>query len=135
MKLKLFGVGDDFVAKLLADFITKGVMFLHFNLGLSEDKVWRLVYEVLKQLDRMGIHLHLKQDIDTTLLHDPEYVEGKVKSDVDEALKKHEDLTGPPEPVIVPVFSETTEGDTPLGGGLRLRSPWIGDSSETGSSG
>ena len=53
--------------------------------------------------------------------------ERRIERDVDKAIEGYweESEKVNPEPPVIPIFSEEKEGDTPLGGEMRIRSPWV----------
>ena len=125
MKVTFMGVGKDTLPKLFAHLITKAISFLLKKFDLNEELLWLLVYTVLKELEKRGFEFSLSQQISERFIEDEQLLDVKVKEDVTEAIEQYEELTGPKEPVIIPVFSETKEGDTLLGGEMRLRAPWV----------
>jgi len=131
MKVELFGVSKDTFARVATTIITKTIKFLTHQFDLDEDLLWKLVYKCIQELDKRGFKFYLRDDITNVLHQVDEYIVTKVESDVDDAIKEFKDLTEKNYPPIIPVFSETEEGPTPLGGELRLRAPWVDKDPET----
>lgn len=87
--------------------------------------IWQvLVVEIIRSLWGKGLyrtHPVLKR------MHDewfPIWVEWKTKATMKEVDKQIEEMSLESE-VDPPVFSEELEGETPLGGKLKLRAPWL----------
>ena len=131
MKVELFGVGKESFAKIATTIITKTIKFLTHQLDLDEDLLWKLVYKCIQELDKRGFRFYLREDITNSLHQIDEYITKKVETDVDEAIKEFKDLTKEETSSTIPEYSETKEGDTSLGGEMRLQSPWVDKDPET----
>ena len=64
--------------------------------------------------------------LNSVMIQNPLLLEYKVHRDVDFAIEDYQVLTDEKEEVIIekPIFSEVKEGDTPLGGEMRLSAPY-----------
>ena len=77
-------------------------------------------------IDEIGQHYHIRL-INELILRVPELLSARIDRDVSKAIEEYKDMVEWEEPEIVPVFTEEKEGETPLGGEMRLRAPWIKD--------
>lgn len=98
------------------------------------------IFKVLKEFSKKGwvkdnpITNEVKYQINKKINETPELLDYKVKRDVDRAIsdyKKESEKIHGPEPEIKPIFTETLEGETLLGGEMRLRAPWINEDGST----
>lgn len=98
------------------------------------------IFKVLKELSKKGwvrdnpVTDEVKYQINKKINETPELLDYKVKRDVDRAIsdyKKESEKIYKPEPEIKPIFTETLEGETLLGGEMRLRAPWINEDGST----
>jgi len=98
------------------------------------------IFKVLKELSKKGwvrdnpVTDEVKYQINKKINETPELLDYKVKRDVDRAIsdyKKESEKIHKPEPEIKPIFTETLEGETLLGGEMRLRAPWINEDGST----
>lgn len=98
------------------------------------------IFKVLKELSKNGwvrdnpVTDEVKYQINKKINETPELLDYKVKRDVDRAIsdyKKESEKIHKPEPEIKPIFTETLEGETLLGGEMRLRAPWINEDGST----
>ena len=91
-------------------------------LGLTEKEFMRFVDEANRSWFR-------NKKLNDYVLADDKWLEARIEGDVDAALNTTEMLTAFPEDVKIeaPVFTEETQGETALGGELRLTSPWKTD--------
>jgi hypothetical protein len=49
---------------------------------------------------------------------------GRIDSDVDKAIMEYNSEVQTEDSTLVPVFTEEQDGETLLGGEMRIRSPW-----------
>ena len=104
---------------LIGFFLGFLVDFLHKRFKVSQETLWDLI-------DEIGREFKI-EDINELVLSYSHLLERRIERDVDEAIEdywKEEDKINLPPPVI-PIFSEEKEGDTPLGGEMRIRAPWV----------
>ena len=94
------------------------VDMLHSILGVPQKDLWVII-------DQIGREYGIK-DINDVILNSPTLLDGRIKRDVDDALK---DIT-PEDPEIESVFTEEKEGETPLGGEMRIRGKWVPENKE-----
>jgi len=95
------------------------VDLLHRLFKVSQESLWDLI-------DEIGREFKI-EDINELVLSYSHLLERRIERDVDRAIDnywKEEDKINPPPPVL-PIFSEEEEGDTPLGGEMRVRAPWV----------
>lgn len=67
--------------------------------------------------------------INDYIINHPQLLDRRITREVDSSIDEYNDLTGNTTDVILeePVFTETLEGETALGGTLQLSSPWMTD--------
>jgi hypothetical protein len=101
--------------------------------------LWEM-FKVLKEFSKKGwvkdnpVTNEVKYQINKKINETPELLDYKVKRDVDRAISdynKESEKIHKPEPEIKPIFTETLEGETLLGGEMRLRAPWINEDGST----
>ena len=107
---------DVFVAAL---FLNLAVTLLVRFLKVTPIQLWAIIDEIGRQY-KIAL-------INELILQSPELLEERISRDVDKAIDEYKDMVEWKEPEIKPVFSEKKEGETPLGGEMRLRAPWIKD--------
>ena len=94
------------------------VDMLHSILRVPQKDLWAII-------DQIGREYGIK-DINDVILNSSTLLDGRIKRDVDDALK---DIT-PEDPEIESVFTEKKEGETPLGGEMRIRGSWVPENKE-----
>ena len=107
---------------------------------LEKRKLAWEIFKVIKELSKNGwmkdspIKEEVEYQINKKINETPELLDYKVKRDVDRALhdynKQVEDEEEPQ-----PIFTETLEGETLLGGEMRIRAPWVEEDVGSGSTG
>jgi len=82
--------------------------------------------KVQNLIDRINLELIKDDRYNRFVMENPELLRIRIESEVDAAIREYWDLTGDSTEVKleVPSYSEGTQGDTPLGGGMRLTSPY-----------
>ena len=95
------------------------VDILHRYFKVSQESLWDLI-------DEIGREFKI-EDINDLVLSYSHLLERRIERDVDRAIEDYweESEKINPEPPVIPIFSEEKEGDTPLGGEMRIRSPWV----------
>jgi hypothetical protein len=98
--------------------------------GAPQERLWDLLDEVQRVLFPGTI-------INDVLLQDPDVIEGRVRRDVDKAIRDYERLTGDTGEVRIPLprlierpleaSKCYTEECRKLGGEMRLCAPWVDD--------
>ena len=91
-------------------------------LEVDEDKVLDLIDSINKDL--------IKDDrYNRYVLENEELLQVRIESEIDRAIRDYQDLTGDTGEVKIesPTFTEDLEGETPLGGELRLTAPYKTD--------
>jgi len=82
----------------------------HFS-KLSPEDVWALIDEFARE--------HNIRRINELILSTPELLSNRIERDVDKAIENYKNVVEYDEPEIVPIFTETEEGE------MRIRAPWI----------
>ena len=72
-------------------------------------------------IDEIARRLNI-ENINDVVKGNPLLLERRIKREVSNAIKDYHDMMDGTEPPVVPVFTEEKEGETPLGGELRLSS-------------
>ena len=104
---------------LIGFFLGILVDFLHKRFKVSHESLWDLI-------DEIGREFKI-EDINELVLSYSHLLERRIERDVDKAIDDYwekEDEINPPSP-DEPIFSEETDGSTPLGGEMRIRAPWV----------
>ncbi len=91
---------------------------LHRLLHVSPKDLWALVDQIGREFDI--------EDIQQLVLASPTLLNDRIRRDVDDAIKD----VKPEDPEIKSVFTEEKEGETPLGGELRIRGEWVPENEE-----
>ena len=90
------------------------VDLLHKYLKVSQQTLWDVI-------DDLGRTFKIT-DINNLVLNHSQLLERRIERDVDEAIKDYLEETK--EPPVKPIFSEEKDGETELGGEMRLTAPW-----------
>lgn len=93
------------------------VDLLHKYLKVSQQQLWDLI-------DEIGRTFKI-EDINNLVLNHSQLLERRIERDVDGAIEDY--LKETEEPPVLPIFTEEEEGETELGGEMRLRAPWSFD--------
>ena len=92
------------------------VDLLHRYLKVSQETLWALV-------DEIGREFNI-DDINGLILLNSKLLDARIERDVTNAIEDAKIEMGYKDPEILPVvFTETLEGETPLGGEMRLHLP------------
>ena len=76
-------------------------------------RLWRIIDDFSRDLNIAPIQ--------RIILNSPELIDARIEAEVDSAIEEYQ-KTQPDLPVLSPIFSETKEGETLLGG--EMRSTW-----------
>jgi len=116
-----FGVRpvSEFKLYVTAIFLSLAVTLVSRFSDLHPKTLWALI-------DEIGQEFNIRI-INELILRVPELLENRIERDVDAAIEDYKNVVEWKEPEILPVFSEEKEGETPLGGEMRYRAPWIKD--------
>ena len=87
---------------------------LHKYLKVPSEQIWDLIDEIGRQFKI--------EDINNLVLAHSQLLERRIERDVDGAIEDYLEETK--EPPVVPIFTEEKEGETELGGEMRLTAPW-----------
>lgn len=97
-------------------FLALLVDLLHTFFKLDQKTLWALVDEVGRKFKI--------EDINTIILMNSKLLEARIDRDVTSAIDDAKIEMGHTDPEVTPpVFTETLEGETPLGGEMRLNHP------------
>ena len=95
------------VLGVLADILSK-------YLKVPQQNIWDLI-------DEIGRTFKI-EDINNLVLAHSQLLERRIERDIDGAIEDYLEETK--EPPVVPIFTEEKEGETELGGEMRLTAPW-----------
>ena len=95
------------VLGIIADLLSK-------YLKVPSEQIWDLIDEIGRQFKI--------EDINNLVLAHSQLLERRIERDVDGAIEDYLEETK--EPPVLPIFSEEKEGETALGGEMRLTAPW-----------
>jgi len=95
------------VLGILADILAK-------YLKVPQQNIWDLI-------DEIGRTFKI-EDINNLVLAHSKLLERRIERDIDNAIEDYLDETE--EPPVLPIFTEDEEGETALGGEMRLTAPW-----------
>jgi len=104
-------------------FVLSVCMFLCIKfLGVTEE-------EFIEAIDEANRTWFRNKKLNDFVIQNDEWLELRINRDLDSAIEDYKSLTGGPMEVIIepPIFTEELEGDTPLGGELRLTAPYKKD--------
>jgi hypothetical protein len=107
----------------LIGFVLGACMFLCTNfLKVSKE-------DFIAAVDEANRNWFKNQKLNDYVIKNDEWLELRIDRDVDSAIDDYKSLTGEPMEVIIepPTFTEELEGETPLGGELRLTAPYKKD--------
>jgi hypothetical protein len=88
------------------------VVLLRKVFKVDEGKVWDLIDEISRKFKI--------DDINDVVINNPVLLKRRIKREVDKAIEEYHDKMDEIEPPLAPKFTEVKEGETPLGGELRL---------------
>lgn len=95
------------VLGIIADLLSK-------YLKVPSQQIWDLI-------DEIGRTFKI-EDINNLVLAHSKLLERRIERDVDSAIEDYLEETK--EPPVLPIFTEEEEGETDLGGEMRLTAPW-----------
>ena len=90
------------------------VDLLHKYAKISQQTLWDLI-------DEIGRTFKI-EDINNLVLNNSQLLERRIERDIDNAIDDYLEETK--EPPVLPIFTEEKEGETALGGEMRLTAPW-----------
>ena len=111
-----FGVRpvNTFILYLTAIFLSLAVSLISHYTKADKKNLWRIIDEIGRQY-RIRV-------INKLIISVPELLSGRIDNDVDNAIMEYNREVDESE--ITPIFTEVDEGETPLGGEMRIQSPW-----------
>ena len=111
-----FGVRpvNTFILYVTAIFLSLAVSLISHYTKADKKNLWRIIDEIGRQY-RIRV-------INKLILSVPELLSGRIDIDVDNAIMEYNREIDESE--ITPIFTEVDEGETPLGGEMRIQSPW-----------
>lgn len=111
-----FGVRpvNTFILYVTAIFLSLAVSLISHYTKEDKKNLWRIIDEIGRQY-RIRV-------INKLILSVPELLSGRIDIDVDNAIMEYNREVDESE--ITPIFTEVDEGETPLGGEMRIQSPW-----------
>jgi hypothetical protein len=111
-----FGVRpvNTFTLYATAIFLSLAVNLISHYTKADKKNLWRIIDEIGKQY-RIRV-------INKLIISVPELLSGRIDSEIDRAIIEYNREVDESE--ITPIFTEVDEGETPLGGEMRIQSPW-----------
>ncbi len=111
-----FGVRpvNTFILYVTAIFLSLAVSLISHYTKADKKNLWRIIDEIGRQY-RIRV-------INKLIISVPELLSGRIDIDVDNAIMEYNREVDESE--ITPIFTEVNEGETPLGGEMRIQSPW-----------
>lgn len=103
---------------LTAIILSLAVNLLTRFVKVSPNDIWGIIDEIGKKYEIRLINELVQQS--------PELLSARIDREVDKAIETYDSMVESEEPTAI--FTEMEEGETPLGGEMRLRAPWIKDS-------
>ena len=105
---------------IAAIFLSLAVNLISRYTKADKKNLWAIIDEIGKQYNIRVIN--------KLILSVPELLSGRIDRELDKAIEEYQSMVELEEPKITPIFTETEEGETPLGGEMRIRSPWNNNS-------
>ena len=99
-----------------AIFLSLAVNLISHYTKADKKNLWAIIDEIGK---KYKIRL-----INKLIISVPELLSGRIDREIDKAIDEYNSVLELEEPEIKPIVTETVEGETPLGGEMRIRSPW-----------
>ena len=111
-----FGVRpvSTFYLYVTAIFLSLAVSLISHYTKADKKNLWRIIDEIGRQ--------YRIRAINKLILSVPEHLSGRINIDVDNAIMEYNREVDESE--ITPIFTEVKDGETPLGGEMRIQSPW-----------
>lgn len=103
-----------------AIFLSLAVRLLVRFLKVGPMDIWGIIDEIGKQ--------YKIRVINELILRVPELLSARIDREVQSAIDKYDSMVESEE--LEPIFTEVEEGETPLGGEMRLRAPWLKDTED-----
>jgi len=101
---------------ITAIFLSLAVNLISHYTKADKKNLWLIIDEIGKKYNIRVIN--------KLILSVPELLSGRIDNEIDKAIDEYNSVLELEEPHNTPIFTEETEGETPLGGEMRLRSPW-----------
>ena len=117
-----FGVRPvkEFDLYLTAIFLSLAVRLLVRFIKVKPLDLWGIIDEIGKQ--------YKIRVINELILRVPELLSARIDREVQRAIDEYDSVVESEEPT--PIFTEVEEGETALGGEMRLRAPWLKDTKD-----
>lgn len=103
---------------LTALVLNLGVDLVHKFLKVEPLRVWEII-------DEVGQHYKIRI-INELILRVPQLLSARINRDLDKAIEDYNDVLEFEDGTDA-IFTEKPDGETPLGGEMRLRAPWLLD--------
>ena len=117
-----FGVRpvSSFSLYVAAIFLSLAVTLISHYTKSEKKDLWAII-------DKIGLHYNISV-INKLIISVPELLENRIDREIDDAIEDYNSQVELDNPK--PIFSEVVEGETPLGGEMRIQSPWTKDNIE-----
>ena len=99
-----------------AIFLSLVVNLISHYTKADKKNLWHIIDEIGKQY-RIRV-------INKLIISVPELLSGRINSEIDKAIIEYNSEVKIEDSTLIPIFSEDNEGDTPLGGEMRIQSSW-----------
>ena len=99
-----------------AIFLSLAVNLISHYTKADKKNLWHIIDEIGKKY-RIRV-------INKLIITVPELLKGRIDSEIDKAIMEYNSETQTEDSTLTPTFTEEKEGDTPLGGEMRIQSSW-----------
>lgn len=99
-----------------AIFLSLAVNLISHYTKADKKNLWRIIDEIGKKY-RIRV-------INKLIITVPELLLGRIDNEIDNAIMEYNSKVQTEDSTPTPIFTEEKEGDTPLGGEMRIQSPW-----------
>lgn len=110
----------EFDLYLTALFLSLAVKLIVRFFKVSPTDMWSII-------DSVGRRYEIRV-INALILRVPELMSARIDREIDRAIAMYDSMVELEEPKFI--FTEVKEGETPLGGEMRFRAPWIKDTED-----
>ena len=99
-----------------AIFLSLAVNLISHYTKADKKNLWRIIDEIGKKY-RIRV-------INKLIITVPELLLGRIDGEINKAIMDYNSKVQTEDSILTPIFTEEKEGDTPLGGEIRIQSPW-----------
>ena len=99
-----------------AIFLSLAVNLISHYTKADKKNLWRIIDEIGKKY-RIRV-------INKLIITVPELLLSRIDGEINKAIMDYNSKVQTEDSILTPIFTEEKEGDTPLGGEIRIQSPW-----------